>query len=106
MNAVRTHWSHGNECDLAADIGTRIASSVSWTDEVGRGDTSVLETHTQSQGFISVEEAHVLEVNQMKYLNWCYISMFLLCKRIFVCSLEVLILAVLNLRVLLPELVN
>jgi hypothetical protein len=29
MNAVRTHWSHGNECDLAADIGTRIASSVS-----------------------------------------------------------------------------
>jgi hypothetical protein len=68
MNAVHTHWSGGNECDLGADIGTRIASSLSYTGRVERGGTNTGDPHAIT-GFHIRRGNSCFGVNQMKCLN-------------------------------------
>jgi hypothetical protein len=63
MNVVHTNWSHGNEDDLVADIGTWITSSLNCPHRVGI-DSNECRRHTGNH-----EVPIAGEENQMKCGN-------------------------------------
>jgi hypothetical protein len=67
MKAV--HWSRGNECDLGADIGPRIASSLSYTDRVGESQCEYWRQHSTT-GFPYQAGKHMFQGRQIKCLNY------------------------------------